>query len=111
MTASSPAPVLPAHTLDAFHRGRFHLLQPAERGHRAGMDAMMLAAAVPSAFAGRLADFGAGAGAAGLAVLSRCAGARALLVERSRWPLSPRRRWRMRQTRIWPAAPPFCAPT
>ena len=83
MTASSPAPVLPAHTLDAFHRGRFHLLQPAARGHRAGMDAMMLAAAVPSAFAGRLADFGAGAGAAGLAVLSRCAGARALLVERS----------------------------
>ena len=35
----------------------------------------MLAAAVPSGFAGRLADFGAGAGAAGLAVASRCAGA------------------------------------
>jgi tRNA1(Val) A37 N6-methylase TrmN6 len=44
---------------------------------------MMLAASVPSAFAGRLADFGAGAGAAGLAVLSRCAGAEAMLVERS----------------------------
>lgn len=74
---------LPAHTVDAFHRGRFYLVQPADRGHRAGMDAMMLAAAVPSAFAGRLADFGAGAGAAGLAVLSRCEGARALLVEKS----------------------------
>ncbi len=70
-----------AYTVDAFHRGRFFLVQPAGRGHRAGMDAMMLAAAVPSAFKGRLADFGAGAGAAGLAVLSRCAGAEAVLVE------------------------------
>ncbi|RFT80171.1 methyltransferase, partial [Adlercreutzia equolifaciens] len=24
------------HTLDAFHRGRFHLLQPALKGHRSG---------------------------------------------------------------------------
>ncbi|MGN6146320.1 MAG: tRNA1(Val) (adenine(37)-N6)-methyltransferase [Mesorhizobium sp.] len=72
-----------AQTVDAFHRGRFFLVQPAASGHRAGMDAMMLAASVPSAFAGRLADFGAGAGAAGLAVLSRCAAAEAVLVERS----------------------------
>jgi tRNA1(Val) A37 N6-methylase TrmN6 len=74
---------LPAHTIDAFHRGRFYLVQPADRGHRAGMDAMMLAAAVPSSFAGRLVDFGAGAGAAGLAVLSRCEKAGVLLVEKS----------------------------
>ena len=53
-----------AHTIDAFHRGNFWLVQPRGKGHRAGMDAMMLAAAVPSHFAGRLADFGAGAGAA-----------------------------------------------
>jgi len=71
------------HTVDLFHRGRFHLMQPAARGHRAGIDAMVLAAAVPSNFAGRVADFGAGAGAAGLAVLSRCPRATALLVERS----------------------------
>jgi len=70
-----------AYTIDAFHRGRFFLVQPAGRGHRAGMDAMMLAAAVPSGFDGRLADFGAGAGAAGLAVLSRCPKAGAVLVE------------------------------
>ncbi|MFC5385222.1 tRNA1(Val) (adenine(37)-N6)-methyltransferase [Aquamicrobium segne] len=70
-------------TLDAFHRGRFFLVQPAKGGHRAGMDAMMLAASLPSGFSGKLADFGAGAGAAGLAVLSRCAQASALLVERS----------------------------
>jgi tRNA1(Val) A37 N6-methylase TrmN6 len=70
-------------TVDAFHRGDFHLVQPAGKGHRAGMDAMMLAAAVPGSFTGWLADLGAGAGAAGLAVASRCPGAQVLLVERS----------------------------
>lgn len=78
----APPPGLPAHSVDAFHRGRFWLVQPRQAGHRAGMDAMMLAAAVPSGFRGRLADFGAGAGAAGLAVASRCAGAVVVLVER-----------------------------
>ena len=81
--STAPVPDTPAHTVDAFHRGRFWLVQPSRGGHRAGMDAMMLAAAVPSGFSGRLADFGAGAGAAALAVLSRCAAARAVLVERS----------------------------
>lgn len=70
-------------TVDAFHRGDFFLVQPRGRGHRAGMDAMMLAAAVPSGFAGRLADFGAGAGAAGLAAVSRCKQAEVVLVELS----------------------------
>lgn len=72
---------LPPHTVDAFHRGEFWLVQPKDNGHRAGMDALMLAAAVPGSFAGRLADFGAGAGAAGLAVASRCKQAELLLVE------------------------------
>ena len=71
------------HTLDAFHRGDFWLVQPKGAGHRAGVDAMMLAAAVPSTFSGRLADFGAGAGAAGLAVASRCSKATVTLVENS----------------------------
>ncbi|MEO3386150.1 methyltransferase [Mesorhizobium sp. CAU 1741] len=70
-------------TLDAFHRGDFHLVQPAAKGHRAGTDAMMLASTVPGTFAGRLADLGAGAGAAGLAVASRCPQARVTLIERS----------------------------
>lgn len=70
-----------AFTLDAFHRGDFWVAQPAKGGHRSGMDAMMLAAAVPTGFAGRLVDLGAGAGAAGMAVASRCAGARVDLVE------------------------------
>ncbi len=69
-------------TLDAFHRERFWLLQPAGRGHRAGMDAMVLASAVPSGFSGTLADLGAGAGAAGFAVISRCPQASAVLIER-----------------------------
>ena len=72
----------PESTIDAFHRGAFFLVQPAGRGHRAGLDAMVLAAAVPSGFAGRLADLGAGAGAAGLAVAARCADANITLVER-----------------------------
>src|SRR5690606_27534831 len=77
-----PAANADDHTVDAFHRGDFFLVQP-RRGHRSGMDAMMLAAAVPSGFAGRLADLGAGAGAAGLAVASRCPSSRVVLVERS----------------------------
>ena len=75
------APEEDAPTQDAFHRGRFVLVQP-RRGHRAGLDAMLLAAAVPDGFCGLLADLGAGAGAAGLGVAARCPGARVLLVER-----------------------------
>jgi len=70
-------------TVDIFHRGRFCLVQPLGRGHRAGMDAMMLAAAVPADFNGRLVDLGAGSGAAALAVLSRLPCAEATLVESS----------------------------
>jgi len=73
----------PAHTVDAFHRGNFWLVQPKGIGHRAGVDAMILAASVPSGFSGRVADFGSGAGAAGLAVASRCPGATVTLFEQS----------------------------
>ena len=68
-------------TVDAFHRGRFVLAQPKGAGHRSGIDAMILAAAVPSGFVGRVADLGAGAGAAGLAVASRCGQATTVLIE------------------------------
>lgn len=70
-------------TVDSFHRGGFSLVQPRHKGHRAGMDAMVLAAAVPGDFPGHVVDLGAGAGAAGLAVAARCARARATLVERA----------------------------
>jgi len=72
----------PDFTLDAFHRGKFWLVQPKNGGHRAGMDAMMLAAAIPSGFAGHVADLGAGAGAAGLAAIARCPQAQTTLIER-----------------------------
>lgn len=72
-------------TIDSFHRGRFHLVQPLGRGHRAGMDAMLLAALVPdtSRAGTRVADLGAGAGAAGMAVAVRIPAAQVLLVERA----------------------------
>ncbi|MDQ6436032.1 methyltransferase [Mesorhizobium sp. LHD-90] len=58
-------------------------MQPKKGGHRAGMDALVLAAAVPGDFSGRAVDFGAGAGAVGFAVATRCPNASVLLVERS----------------------------
>lgn len=70
-------------TVDAFHRGRFHLIQPLGQGHRSGMDAMLVASLVSCRSGCRVADLGAGAGAAGLAVASRIEEAEVLLVERS----------------------------
>ncbi|MDR0253190.1 MAG: methyltransferase [Brucellaceae bacterium] len=78
-----PAPLPYGETRDAFHRGAFYLVQPSLKGHRSGIDAMILAGAVPSDFKGRVADLGAGAGAAGLAVASRCAQTQVTLIERS----------------------------
>ncbi len=70
-------------TIDSFHRGRFHVIQPLGQGHRSGMDAMLLASLVASGKPCRVADLGAGAGAAGMAVASRMDTAEVLLVERS----------------------------
>lgn len=79
-----PAPdETPDETIDAFHYGGFHVVQPKGRGHRSGMDAMLLAALVATDRACRVADLGAGAGAAGMAVASRLPQADVLLVERS----------------------------
>ena len=57
-------------TDDAILNGRLRLYQP-RRGHRFGHDAILLAAAVPAAPGDRAADFGAGVGAASLALLAR----------------------------------------
>ncbi|SCB32790.1 tRNA1(Val) (adenine(37)-N6)-methyltransferase [Rhizobium hainanense] len=73
----------PSETVDAFHRGAFHVVQPKGRGHRSGMDAMLLAALVADERAIRVADLGAGAGAAGMAVASRLDRAVVVLFERS----------------------------
>ena len=75
-------PGKPAEDLtdDAALGGRLHLLQP-RRGHRFGHDAILLAAATPARSGDRVADLGAGVGAAGLALASRVPGARVTLVE------------------------------
>jgi tRNA1(Val) A37 N6-methylase TrmN6 len=72
-----------AETIDAFHRGGFHIVQPKGRGHRSGMDAMLLAALIADGRPIKVADLGAGAGAAGLAVASRLPKAAVTLFERS----------------------------
>lgn len=59
------------------------MLQPRLKGHRCGMDAMLLAGLVPSNFSGTVLDIGAGAGAVGFAVAARCKDARVILLERS----------------------------
>jgi len=68
---------------DAFLGGRLQILQP-RQGYRAGMDAVVLAAAVGDRGGGafRVLDAGAGVGTAGLAVAWRCEGARVVLLER-----------------------------
>jgi tRNA1(Val) A37 N6-methylase TrmN6 len=67
-------------TEDAFLGGQLRLRQPGS-GHRAGHDAILLAAATPAQSGHRVADFGAGVGAAGLALAKRVAGIKLVLVE------------------------------
>ena len=67
-------------TEDAFLGGRLRLRQ-LKSGHRAGHDAMLLAAATPATPGNRVVDFGAGVGAAGLAVARRVATIDLVLVE------------------------------
>jgi tRNA1(Val) A37 N6-methylase TrmN6 len=65
---------------DAFFGGRLRLRQPA-RGHRAGTDALLLAAAAPLEFEDLALDVGAGVGAAGLAFAAHRPKARIGLIE------------------------------
>src|ERR1700681_3745703 len=78
----SPRPEVAPHTAattdDAVLGGRLKLLQPAQ-GHRAGHDAILLAAAAPASK--HAVDLGAGIGTAGLALLARDAAERVTLIE------------------------------
>ncbi|MFL6812511.1 MAG: tRNA1(Val) (adenine(37)-N6)-methyltransferase [Bradyrhizobium sp.] len=67
-------------TDDAFLGGQLRLRQP-KSGHRAGHDAMLLAASTPARSGDRVVDLGAGVGAAGLALARRVAGIELVLVE------------------------------
>lgn len=77
--ALAPAPV----TDDAFLGDRLRILQPAT-GYRAGIDAVLLAAAITAAPGKSTAilDCGSGVGTVGLCVAARCADARVTLIER-----------------------------
>ena len=68
---------------DAFLGGRLRILQPT-KGYRAGLDAVMLAAAVSDRGGRpfRVLDAGAGVGTAGLCVAWRCPSASVVLIER-----------------------------
>ncbi|WP_315718819.1 MULTISPECIES: tRNA1(Val) (adenine(37)-N6)-methyltransferase [unclassified Bradyrhizobium] len=66
---------------DAVLGGRLRLRQPAS-GHRAGHDAILLAAATAARPGDRVVDLGAGVGTAGLAVATRVDGIRLVLIER-----------------------------
>jgi tRNA1(Val) A37 N6-methylase TrmN6 len=70
-------------TDDAFLGGALRILQPKE-GYRAGIDAVLLAAAAPANAGGaeRVLDVGAGVGVVGLSVARRVADASVTLVER-----------------------------
>jgi len=59
-----------AETPDGFLGGRVRLYQP-RSGHRAGLDAAFLQAAIPGEASGHLVDFGAGCGAVALAAAAR----------------------------------------
>ncbi len=67
-------------TEDAFLGGQLRLRQP-RSGHRAGHDALLLAAATSARAGDRVIEFGAGVGAAGLALARRVAGIELVLVE------------------------------
>ena len=72
----SDARALPAAadlTDDGFLGGRLRILQP-KAGHRAGIDAVMLAAAVPAKQGDRVLEAGIGVGAAALCLAARVSG-------------------------------------
>jgi len=68
-------------TRDAFLGGRVTLLQPAQ-GYRAGIDAVLLAAACPARPGESVLDLGCGVGTAALCLAARVPGIRATGVER-----------------------------
>lgn len=73
----------PALSNDAFFSGAIHVLQP-QKGYRAGIDAVLLAASldITQHTSVQVLDVGAGVGVAGLAVAVRCKNAFVTMVEK-----------------------------
>jgi tRNA1(Val) A37 N6-methylase TrmN6 len=80
LTSCEPMSELHDVTEDAFLGGKLILRQP-RSGHRAGHDALLLAAATPARPGDRVADLGSGVGTAGLALARRVGGIRLVLAE------------------------------
>ncbi|KZM49203.1 methyltransferase [Labrenzia sp. OB1] len=68
-------------TRDAFLGGRVYVHQPRYGRHRAGLDAVYLAAALPETTRGRVVDLGAGVGTAGFCAAARLTDISVTLVE------------------------------
>jgi tRNA1(Val) A37 N6-methylase TrmN6 len=81
MTAAV-APPATVNTVDAFLGGKVEAVQPQQGHHRAGLEAVLLSAAIEADFAGTVVDLGAGVGVAGMAIAARCPDANVILVER-----------------------------
>lgn len=71
-------------SLDRFLGGRVAAAQPLAGHHRAGLEAVLIAAAIPPDAEGRVVDLGAGAGVAGFCAAARCPAVSVALVERVR---------------------------
>jgi tRNA1(Val) A37 N6-methylase TrmN6 len=69
-TQRAKAPGGKASTTDDFLGGRINIVQP-KSGHRAGSDAVFLAAAVPAEMGARVLEAGTGVGVAGLCLMAR----------------------------------------
>lgn len=81
--STAVASAVDSASVDAFLGGRFEALQPKTGHHRAGLEAILIAAAIEPGFAGTVVDLGAGVGVAGMAIAARCRHATVALVERN----------------------------
>lgn len=75
------ASVVDNSTIDGFLDNSFFVSQSAKGTHRSGLDAVLLAATIREDAKGLVADFGAGCGAAGMAVAQRCPAVSVDLIE------------------------------
>lgn len=75
-------PGAPGTTVDQLLGGLIEIEQPKRGWHRAGLDALFLAASVPEHAGGLVVDLGAGVGTAGMAAAARVPGIEVMLVER-----------------------------
>ncbi|CAN5155212.1 methyltransferase [soil metagenome] len=82
MTDATLGPEVVDITVEAFIGGWVEAVQAGRGHHRAGLEAVLLGAALGADFSGALVDLGAGSGVAGLVAAARCANARVALVDR-----------------------------